>query len=90
VFIQLSDHVAMVDRDSRIPLSRQVAAILRVKILAGEYAPGQRLPSIADLVGEFGIARDTATKAQRLLIADGLAEQETGMGLYVADPLPPV
>jgi DNA-binding FadR family transcriptional regulator len=52
--------------------------------LAGVYAPGQRLPSIADLVGEYGIARDTALKAQRVLIADGLAVNSPGMGLFVA------
>jgi DNA-binding GntR family transcriptional regulator len=74
-----------IDRNSSVPPSRQVAAWLAEDIRAGVYAPGQRLPSIADLVGEYGIARDTALKAQRVLIADGLAVNSPGMGLFVAD-----
>ena len=44
---------------------------------------GQRLPSIATLVQTYGIARDTALKAQRVLIAEDLAENSPGMGLFV-------
>jgi DNA-binding GntR family transcriptional regulator len=72
-----------IDRDSSVPASRQVAGWLREDIESGRYAPGQRLPSIADLVQTYGVARDTAAKAQRILIDDGLAEISTGMGLYV-------
>jgi GntR family transcriptional regulator len=46
-------------------------------------APGRRLPSIADLVQTYGIARTTAAKALRVLIDDGLAEVSPGMGTYV-------
>lgn len=62
---------------------RQVAAILRERIEAGTYRPGLRLPSINDLVGEFGVARTTAGKALRLLVDEGLAEKSEGMGFYV-------
>jgi DNA-binding GntR family transcriptional regulator len=72
-----------IDRNSSVPASRQVAAWLREDIESGAYAPGQRLPSIADLVQTYGIARDTALKAQRVLIAEGLAENSPGMGLFV-------
>ena len=72
-----------IDRDSSVPPSRQVAGWLREDIESGVYAPGQRLPSITDLVQTYGIARDTALKAQRILIDDGLAENSPGMGLFV-------
>ena len=42
----------MVDHESPVAPYRQVAAILRQRIKSGEYAPGQRLPSIAGLVQE--------------------------------------
>jgi GntR family transcriptional regulator len=74
-----------IDYDSAVPASRQVAAWLKEDIANGVYRPGQRLPSIATLVQEYGIARDTALKAQRILIADGLAINSPGMGLFVAD-----
>ena len=73
----------MIDADSPVPPYRQVAAILRGQIERGEYAPGRQLPSIADLVQTYGIARTTAAKALRVLIADGLAEVSPGMGTYV-------
>jgi GntR family transcriptional regulator len=41
------------------------------------------LPSIADLVQTYGIARTTAAKALRVLISEGLAEVSPGMGTYV-------
>ena len=78
-----------IDRDSAVPPSRQVAGWLADDIRGGVYRPGQRLPSITDLVQTYGIARDTALKAQRILIADGLAENSPGMGLFVVRKLPP-
>jgi len=77
-----------INYDSSVPASRQIAAWIREDIEAGLYAPGQKLPSISTLVQEYGIARDTALKAQRALIADGLAVNSTGMGLFVVDELP--
>lgn len=73
----------MINYDSPTAPYRQVAAILRGRIETGQYQPGMRLPSINDLVGEFGIARTTAGKALRLLVAEGAAELSQGMGFYV-------
>jgi GntR family transcriptional regulator len=73
----------MVDYDSAVAPYRQVAAILRQRIESGQYAPGRRLPSVSDLVQEFGVARTTAAKTLRLLVAEGLAELSPGMGYYV-------
>ena len=72
-----------IDEDSPVPPYRQVAGILRGQIERGELPPGRRLPSIADLVQEYGIARTTAGKALRLLVDEGLAEVSQGMGTYV-------
>ena len=72
-----------IDTDSPVPPYRQVAGILRGHIERGELAPGRRLPSIADLVQTYGIARTTAAKALRVLIDDGMAEVSPGMGTYV-------
>jgi GntR family transcriptional regulator len=77
-----------INYDSAVPASRQVAAWLKEDIAAGVYAPGQKLPSIATLVQTYGIARHTALKAQRVLIAEGLAVNSPGMGLFVAEAPP--
>jgi GntR family transcriptional regulator len=82
--VTYGDHVAgKIDTDSPVPPYRQVAAILRGRIESGDLAPGRRLPSIADLVQTYGIARTTAAKALRVLIDEGLAEISPGMGTYV-------
>ena len=80
------DYVGMareINTESPVPPSRQIAGWLRGDIEAGRYAPGQRLPSIADLVQTYGVARDTAAKALRILVTEGLAETSQGMGTYV-------
>jgi GntR family transcriptional regulator len=74
-----------VDHESNVPPYRQVAAILRARIQSGELAPRQRLPSIADLVQEYGIARTTASKALKVLVDERLAEMVPGWGTYVAE-----
>jgi GntR family transcriptional regulator len=82
--VTYGDRVAeQIDAESPVPPYRQVAAFLRARIERGELAPGRRLPSIADLVQTYGIARTTAAKALRVLIDDGLAEVSPGMGTYV-------
>ena len=77
-----------IDRDSSTPPSRQIAAFIAAQISDGTYRPGQRLPSIADMVQAYGVARDTAAKAQQILITEGLAYIEPGMGLYAAKGAP--
>lgn len=76
----------MVDHGSPVAPYRQIAAILRGRITSGEYQPGQRLPSINDLMQTYGVAHLTANKALRLLVTDGLAELSPGMGFYVRSP----
>ena len=77
------------DRDSPEPPYLQVAAILRARIKSGELPPRRRLPSIAGLVQEYGIARTTAAKALKVLVDEGLAEVVHGMGTYVRAPRQP-
>jgi GntR family transcriptional regulator len=78
----------MIDYDSPVAPYRQVAAILRARIESGDLAPGSRLPSIATLTQEYGIARTTAGKALRLLVDEGLAEMSPGMGTFVTGKAP--
>lgn len=74
----------MVNRGSPVAPYRQIADVLRGRIESGEYAAGQRLPSIKDLMDEYGVAALTARKALNLLASEGLAEVSPGMGYYVS------
>jgi len=69
------------------PPYRQIAAWLRARIEAGEFRPGEDpLPSEKDLVGMFGVARDTARRAVRSLREEGLVVTVPQRGTYVVAP----
>ena len=72
-----------IDRASRTPPWRQIAADLRQEIDAGTYGPDDPLPSIERLVQTYDVNRKTARKALTSLVDAGLVEVEPGMGHYV-------
>jgi DNA-binding GntR family transcriptional regulator len=61
----------------------RIASQLRQQIEAGELTPGKPVPSITTLVQEFGVARETAAHALRVLEAEGLVRRYPGLGYYV-------
>ena len=58
----------------------RLAARLRRQILNGEVASGQRIPSITTLSQESGHARQTCSKAMRLLEREELLRFIPGLG----------
>jgi DNA-binding GntR family transcriptional regulator len=72
-----------VDPLSSVPVYRQVATILRGRIESGELAPDRPVPSEAQLVQEYGIARGTARRAIEVLRDEGLVVTVPGRGTYV-------
>lgn len=63
--------------------SRQVAAALRRAIEAGEYQPGDKLPSERELAAIHEVARNTAREAIRQLAESGLVTPRHGRGVFV-------
>lgn len=74
------------DRQSPIPLYRQIAEQLRARITRGELVPGTRLPPERRLAAVLGVNRTTVVNAYRELAADGLIIGHVGRGTVVADP----
>ncbi|NLT41565.1 MAG: winged helix-turn-helix transcriptional regulator, partial [Anaerolineae bacterium] len=72
-----------VDRQSKVPLYRQVADQLRALIVGGVLPGGHRLPSERDLARELGVNRTTVVNAYGSLAADGLVEGRVGVGTVV-------
>jgi DNA-binding GntR family transcriptional regulator len=75
-----------VDHDSDVPPYRQLAAILRAKIVNGELASRSPLPSITRLQQEHGLAKGTVRKAIQLLVDEGYVRIEPGWGTFVIPP----
>ncbi|MEU2346971.1 GntR family transcriptional regulator [Streptomyces sp. NPDC013082] len=67
----------------RTPPYLQVVQELRRRIVDGELADGDRLPSVRQIAEEWQIAQATAMKALAALRADGLAESVVGVGTVV-------
>ncbi|OEV13901.1 GntR family transcriptional regulator [Streptomyces nanshensis] len=65
--------------------ARQIADDLRARIKSGDLAPGTRLPGEPALVRQYGVAKQTAANALKLLIAEGLASARPGSGTYVRE-----
>lgn len=75
-----------VDSVSSQPLYVQIKNMLARRILDGEYAPHERLPSEAELIKVFGVSRITVRQALRDLHGDGLVFSVQGKGTFVAKP----
>ncbi|MGL5826287.1 MAG: GntR family transcriptional regulator [Nocardioides sp.] len=65
------------------PPSRLVAAALRAAIDRGDHGPGDKIPSERTLAAAYGVARNTAREAVRLLAEAGLVTAEHGRGVFV-------
>lgn len=60
---------------------REIATDLRRLINERRYPPGSNLPKIADLVTEYGVARETVRSALRVLSEEGLIRRGMGKGV---------
>ncbi len=72
-----------VDRELDEPVYLQIAGFIRDDIQTGRIEPRRPVPSIRQLCEEFGVARETATAAMRVLESEGLVRVVKGKGFYV-------
>jgi Bacterial regulatory proteins, gntR family len=68
------------------PPSQRVEADLRARIGRNEWAPGERLPPVAELAGYYGVARSTVVNALRRIEASGLIEIVPNWGTFMREP----
>jgi DNA-binding GntR family transcriptional regulator len=63
----------------------EVAADLRRKIESGEYPPGGKLPSRAELRTLYSVSDTVSDKALWILRQAGLVETLPGVGVFAAE-----
>jgi len=69
--------------NAHAPLYVQLADLFRQRIVKGLWKEGERLPSLEQLVDEFGVARVTIREAMARLERDGLVSPQRGRGTFV-------
>lgn len=66
------------------PIYRQILEQLRRLIVAGQLAPGERLPSVREVAAAHAINPMTVSRAYGLAESEGLLERLRGRGMAVA------
>ena len=66
----------------------RIAESIRTRITSHQAAPGERLPSIAELMEEHGYSGGVAQRAYGLLVDEGLVISRPGAGYYVRSQAP--
>ncbi len=66
------------------PAFARVKRYLKTGLAEQRWPPGNRLPSEAELVAQFGVSRMTAGRALKELQAEGLIERVQGVGSFAA------
>ncbi len=75
--------MSTLSRDGLAPYA-QVKQHLKDRLVAGEWAAGELMPSEAELVALFGVSRMTVNRALKELQADGLVDRVQGVGTFAA------
>jgi GntR family transcriptional regulator len=65
------------------PLYLQIKNLLVQSLAAGEWSPGQAIPSELDLAARYGVSHGTVRKAIDALAADNLVVRRQGKGTFV-------
>lgn len=58
--------------DSDRPIYAQILEIIQLRIIAGKYKPGEKIPSVRELAAEAGVNPNTMQKALAELERNGL------------------
>lgn len=87
--VGIMDPDAEIDHEGPVPVFRQMAEIIRARIARGDWQPNRPIPSEAQLVQTYGIARETVRKAIRVLVDDGVVFVVHGRGTFVAGQADP-
>jgi GntR family transcriptional regulator len=82
----VSANIQLLDRESKLPLYQQLYEILRGRITAGEWRPGDMIPAEPELMAAYRISRITLRQVLEMLVRDGSIVREQGRGSFVARP----
>jgi GntR family transcriptional regulator len=77
-----------VEARSGVPTYLQIVQQVRQAVRLGVLEPGDRLPTVKEVVGSLAINPNTVLRAYRELELEGLTEGRRGVGTFVAEGVP--
>src|SRR6476660_271649 len=83
----LTLHLSL-ERNSGVPIFRQVYDGVRRAILDGRLRPGQRIPSTRGLAADLGVSRLPVLSAYEQLLHEGYLVGRIGSGTFVSEAVP--
>jgi len=64
---------------------QQIADQVRNRIAVGEWAEGERIPSVREMAVTLGVNPNTVTRSYQTLLDNGIIDNRRGIGYFVAD-----
>jgi GntR family transcriptional regulator len=83
-----SQSVLFAGKPMNRPVYINIRDDLRARLVAGEWAAGERLPAEADLAANYGVARMTIRQAIGVLASEGAVVRRQGVGTFAVDRCP--
>jgi GntR family transcriptional regulator len=77
--------VLRIDLGSDRPAYEQIVSGLRALLVAGEFAPGDRLPPVRQLAIDLGVHHNTVAESYRVLAGEGWLDLNRGRGAVVRE-----
>src|SRR5882757_11407803 len=81
-------HAFQLDRESDVPLFRQLYLQARSAILSRALRAGSKLPATRELAAQLRISRTAVVSAYEQLLAEGYTMGRKGAGTYISSDLP--
>lgn len=77
----------MLDQNAATPLYEQLKQAIKDGIQSGEYRPGSRMPSEAELEKLYDVSRITVRRAVKELCQEEILAKKQGKGTFVLNPV---
>lgn len=72
-----------IDLGAHAPAYEQIVSGLRAMLVAGEFEPGDQLPTVRQLAVDLSVHHNTVAEAYRVLAAEGWLDLRRGRGAIV-------
>lgn len=73
-----------INPNSPTPIYRQIIDQVKMQVITGQLAPGDRLESVSSLAARLKVNPMTISKAFSALVDEGIARRRRGVGIFIA------